>query len=77
MPLGFEVYYMHTSKHEEDKRLKMCPGVVPGIFVCYKLYPGEAWRDEYLVIDFKPFQETRAGFHSADHYTKGVSSRIA
>ena len=28
--------------------------------------------DEYLVIDFDAFQETRVGLHIADHDTKGM-----
>ena len=61
---------MRTSTHEEDNRPKMCPRLVPGIFVVYKLYPEGVWRDEYLVIDFEAFQETRVGLHIADHDTK-------
>ena len=30
------------------------------------------WRDEYLVVDFEAFQETRVGLHIADHDTKEI-----
>ena len=63
---------MPTSKHEDDKRPKLGPRLIPGIFVGYKLYPGGVWRDEYLVLDFEAFQSTRVGLHIADHDTKEI-----
>ena len=42
---------MPTAKNEDDKRPKLGPRLVPGIFVGYKLYPGGIWREEYLVFD--------------------------
>ena len=42
------------------------------MFCGYKLYPGGIWRDEYLLIDFEAFQETRVGLHIADHDTKEI-----
>ena len=56
IPFGSKVYYMPTAKHEDDKRPKLGPRFVPGIFVGYKLYPGGIWREEYLVFDFEAFQ---------------------
>ena len=61
---------MPTAKNEEDKRPKLGPRLVPGIFVCYKLYPGGIWRDEYIVIEFDAFQDTRVGLRIADDDTK-------
>ena len=40
IPFGSKVYYMRTSKNEKDKRPKLGPRHIPGIFVCCKLYPG-------------------------------------
>ena len=63
---------MPTAKHEDDKRPKLGPRLVPGICVGYKLYPGGIWREEYLVFDFEAFQSIRAGLHIADHDTKEI-----
>ena len=70
IPFGSKVYYTSTSKNEDDKRQKLGPRLIPGIFVGYKLYPGGIWRDEYLVLDFDAFQSTRFGLHIADHDIK-------
>ena len=55
IPFGSTVYYTSTSKNVDDKRQKLGPRLIPGIFVGYKLYPGGIWRDEYLVLDFDAF----------------------
>ena len=55
IPFGSKVYYMQTSKHEEDNKPKMGPQLVPCIFGQYKLYPEGIWRDEYVIIDFEAF----------------------
>ena len=68
----FDVYYMPIAKHDEDRRPKLGPRLVQGIFVGYKLCTGGIWGDEYLVIDFEAFQETRVGLHIADQATKEI-----
>ena len=72
IPFGSKVYYTSTAKHEDDKRPKLGPRLVPCIFVCYKLYPGGIWREEYLVFDFEALQSIRAGLHIADHDAKEI-----
>jgi hypothetical protein len=63
---------MPTSKNDYDKRPKLGPRLVPGIFVGYKFYSCGIWREEYLVFDFEAFQSTRSGLHITDHDTKEI-----